>query len=437
MRAQLTVFALGAVLAVPVMRSAQQPRRMGCDEKNAGLTLPPGFCAGVYARGLSGVRHMVVAPNGDLFVIENPARVRPAQPGQPAPPARGIYRLRDFNGNGRADSVTRVADGTGSGLFLANGHLYSEAGNCSLSKCAIVRYELKTNSSDLTGKVDTLVVNVPGPAGHTSREMVVRGSDLFVNVGSASNVCDAPDAKPGAPSADPCPELPTRAGIWKFSAVARGQDFSSGQRFVTGLRNGPSLTLNPKDNEMYVVQHGRDNVNIGLGRDSVFNAENPGEEFFHIVANADYGWPYCFYSMEAKKKLTNPEYGGDGKKDDRCRDKAQPIYAFPGHWAPDGLLFYTGSQFPAEYKDGAFVAFHGSWNRAPLPQAGFNVTFLPFKDGKATGAHRVFADGFYDNRPAPGASHRPVGLAQGADGSIFVSDDAGGLIYKIVYTGRK
>jgi len=109
--------------------------------------------------------------------------------------------------------------------------------------------------------------------------------------------------------------------------------------------------------------------------------------------------------------------------------------AFPGHWAPDGLMFYTGSQFPAAYSGGAFIAFHGSWNRAPLPQAGYRVVFVPFKGGKPVGTYETFADGFWHENGA-GPQHRPVGLAQGPDGSLYVTDDAAGRIWRIIYKGR-
>ena len=113
-----------------------------------------------------------------------------------------------------------------------------------------------------------------------------------------------------------------------------------------------------------------------------------------------------------------------------------PLMAFPGHWAPNGMLFYTGNQFPSQYRGGAFVAFHGSWNRAPLPQAGFRVVFAPFKFNKPTGTFETFADGFNPapaaGRAAPG-THRPTGLAQAPDGSLFVTDDTGGSIWRITY----
>ena len=141
--------------------------------------------------------------------------------------------------------------------------------------------------------------------------------------------------------------------------------------------------------------------------------------------------------MDEKKLVTAPEYGGDGKKADRCTDKKEPVAAYPGHWAPMSLLFYTGSALPARYKDGAFIAFHGSWNRAPERQAGYRVVFQPLANGATSGAYETFANGFAgvpDSLLQPGtAKHRPTGLAQGPDGSLFITDDMGGRIYRITF----
>jgi glucose/arabinose dehydrogenase len=117
----------------------------------------------------------------------------------------------------------------------------------------------------------------------------------------------------------------------------------------------------------------------------------------------------------------------------------RPLIGFPGHWAPNGLLFYTGKMFPEKYRHGAFIAFHGSWDRSPLKQAGYNLVFVPMKDGKPSGPYEIFADGFAgkDQVITPrDAEHRPCGLAQGTDGSLYVSDDVKGTIYKIIYTGK-
>jgi len=134
--------------------------------------------------------------------------------------------------------------------------------------------------------------------------------------------------------------------------------------------------------------------------------------------------------------VLGPEYGGDGMKVERCSASDDPILAFPAHTAPNDVLFYTGDMFPEKYKNGAFIAFHGSWNRAPLPQEGFYVVFVPFKGSIPEGEWEIFASVFAesDKVNSPGnAQHRPCGLAQAPDGSLFVSDDAKGRIYRILY----
>jgi len=155
-----------------------------------------------------------------------------------------------------------------------------------------------------------------------------------------------------------------------------------------------------------------------------------------LSKGANAGWPYVHYDQLQKKLIVNPEYGGDRKKEG-ADSILKPIVAFPGHIAPNALLFYTGNMFPERYKNGAFIAFHGSWNRAPEKQGGYMVAFVPFKEGKPSGEWEVFADGFAgtENIESPGdAKHRPCGLAQGPDGSLYVSDDTNGTIYRIVYS---
>ena len=203
-------------------------------------------------------------------------------------------------------------------------------------------------------------------------------------------------------------------------------------------RNIVGLNWNDNINELYGMQHGRDQLSQlfpNLYSDEQ-NAELPAEEFLEIRKGNDFGWPYCYYDQFQKKLVLGPEYGGDGKKQGRCADKDLPILAFPGHWAPNDLLFYTGKMFPAKYYNGAFIAFHGSWNRAPLKQAGYFVVFVPMKDGKPSGDYEIFANGFMGSKiiMGPGqAKYRPCGLAQGPDGALYISDDVQGRIWKIVY----
>ena len=160
---------------------------------------------------------------------------------------------------------------------------------------------------------------------------------------------------------------------------------------------------------------------------------------FEVKQGSNCGWPYTYYNHMLGKKMVAPEYGGDGKKVSNDPKFQDPVVGYPGHMAPNDILFYTGSQFPEKYKNGAFIAFHGSWNRAPLPQKGYFVVFQPFKNGKPSGDWEVFADGFSGVEVVTSvrsAEHRPCGLAQGSDGSLYVSDDNKGTIYRIMYSGK-
>ena len=238
----------------------------------------------------------------------------------------------------------------------------------------------------------------------------------------------------------PCPVLNDAAGIWQYSIDKLNQVQADGIRYATGLRNVVGLDWNQQTNSLFVMQHGRDQLfdNWPEFFNEKQSAELPAECMYEIKKGANAGWPYIFYDQIQHKKILAPEYGGDGKKEGG-QDAIDPVVAFPGHLAPDGLLFYTGNMFPAKYKNGAFVAFHGSWNRAPLPQEGYYVVFVPFKGNKPSGDWEVFANGFsgLDEVKNPSdAKHRPCGLAQGPDGSLYVTDDAKGTVYRIIYNGK-
>lgn len=423
--------ALAAAAVLTVVASASshvRARAVPCDADNANLTLPAGFCATVFADKVGAPRHMVVAPNGDLLVIGNPFQTNAEAGG--ARTGGSLMLLRDANGDGKAELVKQLKPGSGSGIALANGYLYSSSGT------AIVRYKYATGDTAL-GNADTVVSGF-ATGGHTAYNFVVIGPTLYMNVGSRTNACQPPDLdrRGKAPGVDPCTELDTRAGVWTFDANKLGQHPADGVRFATGMRNSVSLTVNRRDNTLWATMHGRDQLN-DWGFSDDYSAENPGEQVNHILKGTNFGWPYCYFSTEEKKLVTAPEYGGDGKQGTRCASATQPAFVFPAHWAPNDMLFYSGSAFPAQYKDGAFIAFHGSWNRAPKPQQGFRVVFLPMKGGK-TGPSEDFATDF-SNAGAPGKDgrlHRPTGLAQGADGSLYISDDVGGTIYKVSYKGK-
>jgi glucose/arabinose dehydrogenase len=403
-------------MSPPHLHAQQHPR---CAPDNAGLSLPDGFCALIVADEVGRARHMTVAPNGDVFVAVGRGRQGPDG---------GVLVLRDNDGDGVAEVQRRFGSGSGDDVKFHGDYLYYSTND------AVMRYPWTAGALAPAGEADTIVSGLPATGSHRSKTFAF-GADggLFVNIGSPGNICTQ---REGEPQPDPCPELETRAGIWRFDADRTGQRQTDGRRYATGLRNTVALASRPQDGGLYGVIHGRDQLGAWEYFDERYNAENPAEEFVRIEAGADVGWPYCYYSPERQRKLLGPEFGGDGERQGRCADVAQPLIGFPAHWAPNGLLFYSGEQLPTRYQGGAFVVFHGSWNRAPLPQAGYNVVFAPFSGNDPTGDWEIFADGFGGAEPSPrGSAHRPVSIAQGPDGSLYVTDDAGGRIYRIIYRG--
>ncbi|HEX6533224.1 MAG TPA: PQQ-dependent sugar dehydrogenase [Gemmatimonadaceae bacterium] len=401
-----------------------------CAHGDDALRLPDGFCAEIFADSVGGARDIAVAPNGDVFVQLISAK-RGAEGGSGS---GGIVALRDVNHDGRADTSARFGAVGGTGIGIHDGHLYAD------QRTRIVRWTLPDGSLTPTGDPQAIVIDLP-TGGHEARNFTFDGSGaLYVNVGSNTNSCQVKDRTRGSPGHDPCTELETRAGIWRFDANRAGQTQRTGEHFATGIRNAMGLVVSPIDGAIYATQHGRDQLfqNWPDHFDAKAGAENPAEELVQVRKGDDFGWPYCFYSMEARKLVLAPEYGGDGRAVGRCASKREPLAVFPGHWAPMSALVYTGTMFPPRYRGGVFVAFHGSWNRAPEPQAGYRVVFVPMKDGKPSGAYETFANGFGGAAPSPSsAAHRPVGLAQAPDGAVFVTDDKGGRIWRITYVGGR
>jgi glucose/arabinose dehydrogenase len=260
--------------------------------------------------------------------------------------------------------------------------------------------------------------------------------NIYVNIGAYSNSCQVADRQTGSPGLKPCPILDSAAGIWQFRADKLNQTYGDGARYATGLRNVVGLDWNTTTNSLFVMQHGRDQLTMFPQYfNEKQNAALPAECMYELHKGDNAGWPYMYFDSAQNKKILMPEYGGDGKKT-AGEDAIDPIDVFPAHLAPNGLLFYTGSQFPEKYKNGAFIAFHGSWNRAPEPQEGFYVAFVPFSNGKPSGKWEIFANGFSggpDKTASGRAIHRPCGLAQGPDGSIYITDDSKGTVWKITY----
>jgi glucose/arabinose dehydrogenase len=404
--------------------AAQTP----CQPGNGGLTLPDGFCAVVVTAGEGRARHIEVAPNGDVILAMSNDRAedRSVVPG-------GVVVLRDLDGDGRADETHRFGANGGNEVLLGGDYLYFATDD------AVLRYPFPAGSVQPTGGPDTLVSGLPNQASHTAKSLALGpGNALYVNIGSPSNACQEQPRGVGSPGLDPCPQRDHRAGIWRFDADRVGQVQEDGVRFATGLRNTVALRTHPSG-ALFGVVHGRDQLSALWNElyTEAESAEKPSEEFVRIEEGDDFGWPYCYHDPDTNVKVLAPEYGGDGVATGRCAEAEDPFVGFPGHWAPNDLEFYTGTQFPSEYRGGAFIAFHGSWNRAPQPQGGYNVVFAPFAGDSPTGTWEVFADGFAGGDMSPrGADHRPVGVAVGPDGSLFISDSSQGTVWKVMYQGN-
>lgn len=392
-------------------------------KNNAGLKLPENFSALVFADEIGNARHLAVNSNGDVYVSLSRTKK-----------GGGIVCLRDEDNNGIADLVKNHGDFDGTGIKIHNGHLYFGVDTM------IVRYQLKEDELVPSDQYEVVARGFSNQNQHAAKTFTFdEDENIYVNVGAPSNACQELDRTKGSPGIDPCPILELHGGIWRFKADALNQDQAKdGYRYATGIRNAVALTWNQDENTLYAIQHGRDQLSSfypELYTDEL-SSELPAEEFLLVEEGSDFGWPYCYYDGKQNKKVLGPEYGGDGMKVDRCESAVDPIMAFPAHIAPNDILFYTGDMFPNKYKNGAFIAFHGSWNRAPESQEGFYVVFVPFKGSLPSGEWEVFADGFsgVEEVKSPGdAKHRPCGLAQGPDGSLYVSDDAKGRIYRILY----
>jgi glucose/arabinose dehydrogenase/mono/diheme cytochrome c family protein len=422
-------------LALSAGPSAAAPSAAACPGGDAGLTLPRGFCATIFADRLGHARHMAVAPNGVVYVNSWSGRYY----GRSRPPAGGfLVALRDGDGDGRAEIVKRfgetpVGGGSGgTGVALYDGGLYAEEGD------RIVRYSLPQGEIAPSGKPETVVSGLPLTGDHPMHPFAIdaRGN-LYLDSASATNSCQAQNRMRESPGLVPCRELETRAGVWRYDAKKRDQKFSPNERFATGIRNGEGIAVD--GDRIFVTQHGRDQLSENWPK--LYRPEQgpelPAEELLELKQGADYGWPECYYDGAQQKRVLAPEYGDDGGKAvGICAEKQGPLAAFPAHWAPNALALYRGGQFPTAYDGGLFIAFHGSWNRAPAPQGGYNVVFQPMADGQPTGDYVVFADGFAGSHKDPGgAAHRPSGVAVGPDGALYVSDDVVGRIWRITFHG--
>jgi glucose/arabinose dehydrogenase len=379
-----------------------------CDSDNGGLILPQGSCAVVVASDIGPVRQLAVTSTGDLYAAI-------------ASGSHGVLGFRDTTGDGKSDEQASFAPAGANDVEVREGFLYVALND------RILRYRLSSGRLAPSGNSETVVSGLPGTGNHKAKSLAFgAGGAMYVSVGSATNSCQEVDRQDHSPGKDPCRELERRAGIWQFSGDRLGQQFTDGRRFATGLRNPLALAIQPGSGKLFAAVHGRDQLGDNWGFSAEMNANNPAEELVQVEQGDDFGWPYCYYSNEEQKKVLAPEYGGDGRKVGRCASAKDPLLAFPGHWAPLALAFYNADLFGPKYQGGLFVAFHGSWNRAPLPQAGYRVVFVPFTGGKPSGEYSTFA-----TATSGPTDLRASGLAVAPDGSLYISADQNGKIWKV------
>lgn len=412
-------------------------RCKNANEAPPALYVPEGFEVTVFIDSIAETtRHLAVASNGILYTKFKKSSAEGT-----------LAALLDSNTDGIADSLVKFASDT----TLRRSYGYATA--CRIYKdylyfsteLAVYRFKLDLETMVPTGPRETIVIDdhPHGMHEHIGKPIAFdNNGNLYVPFGAPSNACQEPKRTPQQPGLDPCPQLEDHGGIWVFDAETPNQTQHNGRKYATGLRSIVGMDWNQEDQALYAVVHGRDDL-FRLWPDKYNPWESamlPSEEFIKVEEGDNFGWPYCYYDQIQQKRVQSPEYGGDGNLIGNCEDFKNPIMGFPGHWAPNDLVFYRGDAFPEYYKNGAFIAFHGSTNRGPYPQSGYFIGFIPFKDGKPTGSYDVFADGFAQVDPIVNvrdAVYRPMGIAFGEDGTMYIGDTEKGRIWSVKFTGGK
>ena len=405
------------------------------DEDNGGLFLPKGFQSLVVHEGVGQSRHIAVNENGDIYVKLRLDYGR-----------KGNVALRDKNGDGKADITQRFGDYPNDGRFatemkINEGYLYYS------SERVVYRQRLNPKKLVPDSSIEVILTDPFPIRWHNAKSIAFDKQDnMYVTFSGFTNSCEDMTKGYDDPMATvlgryPCDELEFLGAIWKFDKNKLNQKLTDGEKFSTGVRSVVGITWNDYTNELFAVNHGRDYLHNHAPKyfSKWDNAVLPSDEFMMINEGDDFGWPYTYYDHFKSKRLVAPEYGGDGKNLAINKYK-DPVYGLPAHWAPNDLLFYSGDMFPERYKNGAFIAFHGSTNRTPYPQAGYVVGFIPFKDGLPSGELEIFADGFAQVeviKEMKDARYRPMGLAEGPDGSLYISDSKKGKIWRVAYTADK
>ena len=392
---------------------------------DTGIQLPAGFSATVFADDLGRARHITVRDDGVVYVaLLNKKR------------GSGIVALQDSTGDGIADEIVYFGDVEGTGIGLHDNHLYFG------TNTKVVRWAFNEDDTLVpSGNMETVISDFLKQRQHAAKPFTFdQQGHIYVNVGAPSNACQKMTRTPGSPGLSPCPQLDLQAGIWQFDANKLGQQHGKdGKRYATGVRNAMALAWHPVAEQLLIAPHDRDDLHRLFPKYYTVeqNAELPDEAIFRVEPGDNMGWPTSYWDSQLNARMLAPEYGGNGEKRVNNPRFKKPMAAVPGHWAPNGMVVYTGDAFPESYQGGLFIAYHGSWNRAPLPQAGYNVAFFPLNNkALPDGDWFVFADGFKGQRviQSPGeARYRPVGLAVANDGAMYIADSVKGRIWRVTY----
>lgn len=371
--------------------------------KSALPKVPQGFAVSILATGLNKPRTMRVAPNGDVFLAESDGgRIL-------------VFRSSDIGG-GETKPLT-FAEGLSKPYGIAfhpvganPRYVYvGEAGR-------VVRFAYKTGDVKASGAPETIVPNIPTER-HWTRDLAATSDGkLFVAVGSGSNIAGKMSDKTMAE----IKEIEAKHGVGATWGPEEGRgtvrvfdpEGKTVRNYANGLRNCSGLAVQPLTNALWCVVNERDHLGDNV----------PSEYATQVRADAFYGWPWYYIGANEDPRLA-------GKRPDLKARVATPDVLMQAHTAPLGLAFYEGAQFPTDYRGSAFVTLHGSWNRTAL--AGYKVVRLPFAKGKPTGVQEDFMTGFIASDTEVWG--RPTGVAVAKDGSLLVSEDGNGTVYRVAY----
>lgn len=353
-----------------------------------GPKAPAGFTVTKFATDLKNPRNTYIAPNGDIFVAESGTHNSGNQ----------VRLLRDTDKDGTYETKIVFAEDLNKpyGLLILKNNFYIAHTD------GLYRYPYKEGDTKLQGKGEKIVeLPAGGYNNHWTRNLIASadGSKIYISVGSASNV--------GEYGLD---KEVRRAGILEVNPDGTGEKI-----YASGLRNPVGMDWNPANGEMWTAVNERDGLGDGLVPDYITSVKPGGF----------YGWPYSYYGQIEDPRLK-------GKAKDLVAKAIVPDVPVGNHTASLGIAFYTKDKFPAQYKNGAFVGQHGSWNSSVL--TGYKVLFVPFKNGKPSGPPQDFLTGFIQDEKKANVYGRPVDVTVMNDGSLLVNDDSGNVIWRVSYS---